>query len=337
MNEREFRDFKLKAKLTMHYHSNYEGTHWLSHHLQQFPPENEFADNLLSALLACENRIPALGFTLIREIAQVKFVRGDPASYEQLIQKLAEVLALRVALDIDWPENTIFSHEPEAPNGKRPELYIETKNEVFIIEVKCPRLIEHKERRSKDSGQLAARFMPKEQSQEILSSMFGDKATLPKDNQIKDFLVSANEKFISFKSDKPTFGLLVLIWDNLLYEVISPLTHGVCGLLTENTWFKNSNEEPERFSSVDGVLVLNHFDVLTSSTRGEAKLHRADTFNLDRRETAYTNIWCQNSVGKEIPTYFLEAFDATPQDHVEGIITELSAVEMVMWLGKEND
>jgi hypothetical protein len=48
--------------------------------------------------------------------------------------------------------------------------------------------------------------------------------TLPRDNPVKDFLVSADAKFEHFKETDANFiGVLVIIWDDFIYEPISSL------------------------------------------------------------------------------------------------------------------
>ena len=67
--------------------------------------------------------------------------------------------------------------------------------------------------------------MPPEMVEQVKRE--GEATTLPRDDPVKDFLVSANAKFEHFKkADAPNFvGVLVIVWDDFIWQdqPISPL------------------------------------------------------------------------------------------------------------------
>lgn len=267
-SEPSFERFKLMATIWGIYCRASKGGGWLSYHFFQFPA-TPFGMDLLEALAVCEEKLRGLGVKLAKELAAVKFERKSERSYEQFIQKLAEIAALRALVEAPWPEGTIFQHEPKAPNGKRPELSVETEDALYLFEVKCAAMIEHQKTRQSNPGQFPARTLPKE-AVPGMAQAFEGRVTLPRDYPMAEFLMSANEKFSSFQSEKPIFGALIVVWDNFMYEGISPLTHEMSGLLTPQSWKKGADGERIPFSAVDGVMLLNHFNVLTGGLRKQA-------------------------------------------------------------------
>ncbi|MEI2403513.1 hypothetical protein V8V80_11520 [Niallia taxi] len=53
-----------------------------------------------------------------------------------------------------------------------------------------------------------------------------------------------------YKNDKT---ILVIVWDDFINEVISTLSNPNAGLLSQNSFYTESN-----FSNIDGVIVLRH-------------------------------------------------------------------------------
>jgi hypothetical protein len=311
------------------------GQNWLTYFFAPSPPR-PFARQLMEALSDCDRVCPGIANQLLTEILGVRLLRRDPAAYEQFLQKLAEIVGLRAVLCLEWPDGTRFEHEPRAPNGRRPELLVETADELFLFEVKCPRLIARQLERGRQSGQVVARAFPGEGMRELAANLFGDDVLWPKDNNLKDFLVSAEEKFCSFDSHKPTYGVLIVVWDEHMYEAISPLTHPHCGLLTEGTWLRDEQDQPLRFESVNGVFVLDHFGVLTAASREEAPRHRAHPFKVVD-ENYRSNVWCPNDGCGEIPRFLLQGFDAFDQDAYRGVVADYDNLELIFWLSRDAD
>lgn len=299
---------------------------WLSYHLAE-GRVTPFGSKLANALGACEARLPGAGERLLLELAQVRYVPGrdDPdkwrKGYEQLVKKLAEVLVTRVVVEAAWPDGTTFEIEPANPvTGARPELVVDTPARQWLFEVKCPSFINHQEQRAERGHQLPVRGP--------LGAMPGirDDATLPRDNTLKDFLTSADTKFRNFSAKLRT-GILVVLWDAYIVEATSALSHDEAGLLTAKSWLRDA-EGRVPFDAVDGVVVLNHLEILKLAPQEQA-IPRDDPFTIGG-EGQSPNVWCPN-LGRGDPDPFVAGiFDALP-------ISELAAADYtpkdyVMWL-----
>ena len=96
-----------------------------------------------------------------------------------------------------------------------------------------------------------------------------EKATLPRDNPIKDFLVSAESKFEQFEAEENFVGVLVIVWDDFIYEPLSSLLHPSSGLLTENSFYKDLEGNPFEFKSVGAVVVIRQLHEIVRACHDE--------------------------------------------------------------------
>jgi hypothetical protein len=200
--------------------------------------------------------LPGLGFQFINEIAAICGKVKHKPHYDQLLQKLAELLVLRQLLGLDWPAGTVFQHEPAvAVDGKRPELRVTTPEKSYLFEVKAPSLLEHIHLRSTNLFQVPSRALPRAQVENLVGK---GGLTLPRDNPIKDFLLDADKKFAQFKAVKPETSILVIVWDDYIYEPITVLKHEQCGLLTPNSYLRDEAGMAVQFKNVDTVVVVRH-------------------------------------------------------------------------------
>lgn len=305
--------------------------HWLDYH---FSKPSIFGLQLLLALATCEIEAPGLGFQLAKEIAQIPYAADAKGRqmFEQLLQKLFEVTVLRTLVSIEWPDDTVFHHEPKNPvSNKRPEFVVDTPDCVYVFEVKCPGLLDHQRTRTKNPRQFPARTtLTKAEIRDRAVSLFSGDATLPQDNKLKDFLVSAEEKISGFQSIKPQIGVLVVAWDGFMYEPISSLKHVESGLLTEASFYRDKSDLRVPFSAVDGVIVLNHLRLMHRATHESYDPNRPDVFDLNS-DSASPNVWCQNINGSKLPDFVLKAFDAVPSEHME-MFADYAPTDFVMWL-----
>lgn len=305
--------------------------HWLDYHFQS---PSVFGLQLLTALAECEMGSPGLGFLLLADLAATPYAKGEPgkAGFQQLLQKLAEVVALRVLVTFEWPEGTTIRHEPAHPvNGKRPELAVDTPERLYLFEVKCPSLIDHQWARYRNPRQVPSRSAV---SDLIRAENLGapkDAVTWPRDNVLKDFLASAQEKFSGFNPDKPTHGALIVVWDHHMYEAVSPLINDQSGLLTEASFLKDAQGTRVPFSAVDTVIVLNHLTVLSGGAQETGTLHRADPFAIDAGAGS-PNVWFRNIGGQALDEALLRAFDAVNGVDLASFAADYAPQEMIMWL-----
>lgn len=301
---------------------------WLSVHLAA-GAVTAFGTRLLEALAAIDARLRGAGIRFVEELAAIRYVptRDDPAAwkagFEQLVQKLGEILVARTLFDSDWPKGTRFALEPTNPvTGAKPEILIDTPAHQWLFEVKCPAFIDYQDRRDANGRQLPVRGP--------LGDVPGmrDGTTLPRDNVLKDFLASAERKFRDF-SKKPRTGLLVVLWDGYIFEITSALSHAEAGLLTEKSWHRRDGARVA-FDAIEGVIVLNHLEVIKVAAQEKWQARQDDPFRI---ETAGQppNVWCPNLGRGALDPDIARLFNARPL-HEVALAADYAPKDFVLWI-----
>lgn len=289
------------------------------------------ADAIIQACLDCEARIPGYAEQVIERIAQVGGREKHQPDWEQLLQYLAELHVLRQVLAWPWLEGTRFEAEPRTTkNGKNPELIVRTGDFNLGLEVKAPSLFQHQRARSINHTQIASRFA----SKDLLSSLIPDTSeiTWPRDNPVKDFLVSAEAKFSDFTADAGFVGILVIVWDDFIYEPLSALAHPSCGLLTENSFAKDASGQPLRFPSVSGVVVIRHLHQLVRACRDESLIDGLIApFDYGEPGRFPWKAFIDNPAGPAVPDQVLDLLQARKTTYAMGAEYSLRQ-EYIMWL-----
>ena len=322
----------LMVLIEQHYQTYTKpGRHWLDYH---FAMPSAFGLQLLMALATCEMVASGLGFQLAKDLAEIPYAQDQKGKqvFEHLLQKLFEVTVLRTLVSIDWPDRTVFRHEPTNPvSNKRPEFVVDTPDRVFVFEVKCPGLLDHQRMRTKNPRQFPARTtLSKSEIRERALTLFEGGVTLPQDNKLKDFLVSAEEKIAGFQTAKPQTGVLIVAWDGFMYEPISSFNHVESGLFTEASFYRDAAGGRVPFAAVDGAIILNHLTLMHRATHERYDQHRPDVFVLEPNCPS-PNVWCPNIGGGGLPDAVLKAFDAVPAESM-AMFADYAPTEFVMWL-----
>lgn len=266
--------------------------HWFNWHFELTlrGVEHPLCRSFVDACLDCERVIPSFAFSMSDRMTSISGREKFAPHYEQLLQLLAELHVLHQILTFEWGDQVKFHWEPTAGSSKRnPELLIEHPDLVIGIEVKCPALLDHARRRAANPFQLPSRSdllllaatsaagtlrelhaaIPTETLSTITAQI-----TLPRDNPIKDFLISADEKFTPFKRQYRNFyGLLVVVWDDYVFEPISALLNLFTGLFTENSFYRDRTGHPVAFKNVDGVLLIRHLHQIVNATTDRPLLY----------------------------------------------------------------
>lgn len=303
--------------------------HWFQYHFRYLPP-TPFARSFIEACIDCEMRLPGLGKQLIRDIGAIGGIERHEPHYDQLMQKLAEVLVLRQLLFLPWPAGTTFQHEPAlAPRGKRPELRVVTPESSYLFEVKTPSLTPHARNRAANGLQAPVRMFDRA----MLDGLAQDGGlTLPRDNPIKDFLVDAEQKFGPFKDAGPTTSILVIVWDDHIFEAITVLTQEQCGLLTPNSYLKGVDGEAVTFNKIDAVVLVRHLMYFRNAAAEARLVERAHAFDFGD-ETALPNVFIPVPSGTDVPAFIRDGLRAKPlDDPLLQNAAEYRPVEMVFWL-----
>lgn len=305
-----------------------EKWHWFGWLFAQ-QPTRPFVKNLVHACVECELRLEGLGWSLIKDVANIAGVEKHEPHYEMLLQKLSEILVLNQLLKLPWPEDASFEHEPIAkPDGKRPELKVETDEQIFLFEVKAPALISHQRARASNPLQFPGRMF----DMTMRAMVAGEQAaTLPRDNPVKDFLLSAQAKFSEFTSEKQTFGILIIVWDDFIYEPITCLVHEDSqGLLTEKSFALDEDGNPMKYPNINSVIAIRHL-LYFQEAAAERPIERAHCFDFGN-EHDLPNVAMSIPDTEEIPEFINVGLRALKHDD-ERIrnAADYRPQELIMW------
>ena len=308
------------------------GGGWLSYHLHRGAP-SDFGRSLLRALRDIDRAIPNLGTRLINDLAAIRYVPAADdaaawqAGFQQLLQLLAEILVIRALCNVGWPGNAVLEYEPLNPTtGRRPELSIQLGDQILLIEVKCPALIDHQNRRLDAEYHLPARGAAGD-----LFLAQGDLArlALPRDNVVKDFLISSEEKFRGFSQKRPVSGVLVIVWDQHLYEPISSLRHAESGLFTEHSFARTPAGDRLPFDDVEGAVVLEGLSRLGAAAQETEREGVTDPFTIDPR--GMPSAWCPNRPETVLHPQIAEALAARPLADLDRY-AEYRPQDIIFWI-----
>lgn len=244
--------------------------HWFDWHFQHVLKgvPNLLADSIINACLVSENRIPGYAERTISMLAAIGGREKHLPDWEQLLQVLAELLVVSHVLGLEWDAATTFESEPSVERqGKNPEILVRNERITLAVEVKAPALFSHQEYRAANPEQIAARFATQDQIKALLADP--ERTTFPRDNPVKDFLVSAESKFKQFHKEKNFVGVLVIVWDDFIYEPLSSLLHPGSGLLTENSFYTDAEGKPFQFPSVGAVVVIRQLHQIVRACQDE--------------------------------------------------------------------
>jgi len=303
--------------------------HWFSYHFSTLPP-HPLGLSIVDACADCEKILPGLGFRFVKDIAAICGKEKHEPHYDQLLQKLAELLVLRQLLTIDWPAGTTFQHEPAvSAAGKRPELRVITPDRTFLFEVKTPSLLEHIRARKTNAFQVVGRALPIAQVEKLA----GDRGlTLPRDNPVKDFLLDANMKFAPFKAVQAETSVLVIVWDDFIYEPITVLKHEQCGLLTVNSYLKDATGAPVQFAHIDAVVVVRHLTYLFRAAGDHPLEERAHALDFGD-EHALPNVFIPLCDVELVPDAIRQGLRAVSwDDPLLQSAADYRPKEIVLWL-----
>ncbi|MEP0190055.1 MAG: hypothetical protein ABJE00_06530 [Erythrobacter sp.] len=250
-----------------------------------------------------------MGIRYINELAHLGGPERDERRYEQMLQLFAEVFSIDRVLVMPWGEEAQFYFEPKGKNGLRPEFRVVDKDGAYNFEVKSPSLLDHQRLRAATNVQLPVRI-----TKEFTSSvqMEHPDALLPRDNPVKDFLISADAKFSGFPR-KSGANILIIVWDDFIYEPIGSLLSDFAGLLTKNSFYRLA-EEAVIFENVDAVICVRQMNVFQEAL-AERPLPDDRTDMFDLSDNPFTpNVFIPTPWGNACPQFILESFGALMHD-----------------------
>lgn len=285
---------------------------------REFP----FATALFEALDKVESLVPGYANEMISRIAAIENTGED--QYESILSILAEIyvtagLCVRADVDEGVPQ---FTHEPALGQQKNPEFEVRVCAQWCAIEVKTPRLIQHGRLRANNPWQVGVRLPSG-------ALPFGD-VTLPRDNPIKDFLVSAEEKFAAYENYRPgSIRILAILWDDFSNEPVAALTSPVSGLLTAESFHRDAQGNAIRYPHIDGIIVIRHQHQLMRSTRCEPLIDGlTDAFQY-HHDGFPPKMFIRGHGGRAPSPELMLAMNALPIEECRG--AEMHPAEVIMW------
>ena len=307
--------------------------HYFTFHFQflQAGGEHRMVKSILDACLDVERQIPGFASAMIDALADIGGKEKHEPHYEQLLQRLAELLVIRQIAVWPWSKPVKFQWEPTAGASKKnPEISISSEGWVIGVEVKAPSLLRHNRLRASNDTQVSSRMFGKDEIRRLTGAEGG--ITAPRDNPLKDFLVSADAKFAGFRiKDLNFFGVLVVVWDDYVYEPISALIHEASGLFTEKSFTRDAAGQPLKFRNVDAVVIIRHLHQF-SRAAGDQPL--GDDFELPldyghKRQFPFKT-YIQNPHGQMPPAEILDCLQAVPQADLVG--AEYHPSDLIWWI-----
>ncbi len=302
------------------------GWHWFKYHFSNGP--TPFAMSIIGSCVSIDRAAPGVGTTLFDELLSIGGRNRHEPHYEQLLQKMSEILVIERIVTMDWPEGVTFEQEPTAtPGGKRPELLITTEDARLLIEVKTPSQLAHIRNRASNSNQLSYRS---DVGMHAAQALPGSETTLPRDNQILSFLKDADAKISDFR-DGSTMSMLVIVWDDFIYEPISVLMNQQSGLLTENTYAQDPSGAPLLFPNVDTIVTLRHLNYFIAGSREEVLGDRKSAMDFGE-DNAMPNVMFPVRNRAPLMDSVVQRLRAYPYGDNALIGAEYQVSDIVFWL-----
>jgi len=200
---------------------------------------------------------------------------------------------------------------------------------TLAVEVKAPALFSHQKSRSSNAEQIASRFASQEQLLNLLHNP--KEVTYPRDNPVKDFLVSAQSKFEQFEQEPNFVGVLAIVWDDFIYEPISALLHPDSGLLTENSFYRDNDGHPITFSTVGAVLIIRQLHQFVRACRDEQLADElCHPLQYDIGDGFPPKVLVPNPFSKQSTSDLYKILQAEVPSHELG--AEYSPKELIWWI-----
>ena len=305
--------------------------HFFNYHFNPYnlrTKKNPFGNSVTVSCYYVEKRIDGYAKKFIKKIASFK--EATTEHYDQLLQFIAELIVishLAESLGDEW----VFEEEPTANGSKKnPEISISNGELTLLVEVKSPRFNEFQKTRKQTGVQLPSRING---FQKMTNNIYGVNPSLPRDNIVKDFLISADNKFKNFKlENKEILSILVIVWDDYIYEPISSLKNDFTGLLTEKSFYRDKNDKAIKFKNIDNIILLRNMTEVVQCTKQDIYPGSNLSHPLDygiKGVSLPKPLFNVNLHNKE--DFILDLFQATKQIHLEHF-AEYKAQDFVMWM-----
>lgn len=305
------------------------GWHWLGYN---FTPGTEgstyFTPLTLMALDRVDQVMPGYADNMLTRLEQMGGKEKDPNHYIAIVQWLAELLVVRHLAEHRWPAEARFVMEPTAGQSKKnPEIVIELEGVGRLgVEVKSPDLERHRALRGTDPWQMTGRSP-------LSPSDLGGAVTLPRDNPVKDFLISSDQKFAGFRQESEEFrSVLFIVWDDYVNEPLSALLAAGSGLLTPNSFNTDEHGNPVKYPNLDAIVLVRHQHQLRHGMANHGVVDERKHFlDYGDPDAFPPHAFIPNPAGRPLAMAWLEAIGAWPLESLQPA-AEYNPGELVMWI-----
>lgn len=285
-------------------------------------------DGLVTALNVIDTADSGYASMMIDRISNIPGI--GKAQWEQLLQVLGEIYVAEGAAqlaDQSMHGKRMFHREPGSRRDKNPEFEFCIHGTWCAIEVKVPSLVDFAIIRQRTGIQLVSR-MPEPWGKPPFSKI----VTLPRDNPVKDFLVSAEQKFVTYAKRRPeAWRLLTIVWDDFCNEPISALQNPMAGLFTEHSFFHEKGA-PIRFQHIDGVIICRYHHQLVRATRNEPLVDGVK-IPLHYYHPGFPyKAFIQNPHGRAVPSSIISALNAEVAADLALVAAEYNPIDWVLWI-----
>lgn len=282
------------------------------------PRYHPFIRMLCEALKEINDADPGYAQKMIDRIGEIM----DEDQGHQIISNLSEILVMRQAVevaDVIDQKKYIVSEPQKIKDDKNPELRSRIGGYYFAAEVKAPDILPYAAIRQ--SGfQVTTHLHDR-------NLMQGEEIVDPRILKVKDYLVSAEEKFTAYiktEEYRNDFRFLFIVWDDYVNEVIPALISPQCGMFTDRSLWKKSD-----FSKIDGVYIVRHQHQFIRSVNGREFLNGLE--HAFQMRAPLPVAFIQNPRGRNVPQALIDSFGAIKVEYDNAIMAEYRAVDWVDW------
>jgi hypothetical protein len=135
-----------------------ERWHWFQYHFGRCPP-TEFGQSLIDACTRLESVRTELGLEYLTAIARIAGRDRDWNDYDQITQKMAEILVINAVAGMPWPSTPNIQVEARAPGSRKGVDCAATTSRLRCgFEIKAPALLAHRQNQSQNLWQVPGRF-----------------------------------------------------------------------------------------------------------------------------------------------------------------------------------
>lgn len=190
-----------------------------------------------------------------------------------LISSLCELSVINTFL-LQSDKKETFKYEPKlrSDSNKNVEFSIEIGPIKYNVEVKSPNFDNYNKKFTEQlirDGHVTC-------SQARLFSVtdLNKNEILPApDSKVKDFLVDANNKFPIDSNKDIELNILFICWNENYDQACTALKHPLSGLLTNNSWYTDSNNNIITFSNIDLIFVTDLYkSIIVHMCAGDSEI-----------------------------------------------------------------